>query len=141
MATGAIHPNTGSGVLVTIDGTALGEVADMPQVSDAQADEIEATHFQSTAKEYLAGLIDFGEAQLKVNLNPANEGQRKAFAAVESGVAQSITVLFPFATPVTLSFQATVRQFKIGAATGSVVSADITLRVTGSITGFPAPGS
>lgn len=47
--------------------TAVGEVTAVGGF-DGQSDEIETTHLQSTAKEFLVGLQDFGTVSLKLNL-------------------------------------------------------------------------
>lgn len=63
--------------------TAVGEVTAVGGF-DGQADEIETTHLQSTAKEFLSGLQDFGNVSLKLNLI-SDTGQDKLRSLKASG--------------------------------------------------------
>lgn len=61
---------------------------------DGQANEIDITHMQSTAKERMMGLQDFGSGQFDLNFLSADPGQVEARAAKASGVEKRFLATF-----------------------------------------------
>lgn len=139
MTTQAHHPQSKTGIILTMDGTEIGEITDFPTISSASADEIEATHFRSAAKEYLTGLTDFGTAQFEVNLVAADEGQRKCWKARADKTLHTFVITLPDATDTQLSMDGRITGFEISASQGSTVSASISIRISGEVAGFPEP--
>jgi hypothetical protein len=68
---------------------------------DGQAAEIDVTHLQSTAKEFLMGLQDFGTFSIECNYLPADSGQDKMRAAKTSREIQDFRVEFSDASTAT----------------------------------------
>lgn len=56
--------------------TAVGEIVSFTGFN-GQASEIDTTHLQSTAKEFLMGLQDFGTFDIETSYLPADAGQDK----------------------------------------------------------------
>lgn len=139
--TEAILPTKGSGTIIAIDSVEIGEVRTLPNAGGGETGQIDVTHLRSAAKEYLADLPDNGELTMTVNLVPGNEGQRRCWKAREDQTTHTFTVTFPFTPPLVLSMQGVVTQFALGASTGEAVTGNLSVRVSGAITGFPAPGS
>ena len=145
MATQAFLPTkgaaTGGGTILTIDSVEIGEVVSLPNAGGGETGQIDVTHLRSEAKEYLADLPDNGELTMTVNLVPGDEGQRSVYAARLAQTTHTFTLTFPATPPLILTMQGTVTQFALTASQSEAVRANISVRVSGAIAGFPAPGS
>lgn len=139
--TQAILPTKGTGTILRIDGTEIGEVVTMPSAGGGETGQIDVTHLRSDAKEYLADLPDNGELSMTLNLVPGDPGQRLLWQARNAQTTHTFAVVFPFDSPLTLSMSGTVTQFAITASNSEAVRANVSVRVSGAITGFPTPGS
>jgi hypothetical protein len=62
-----------------------------------QIDDVEATHMASTAREFIAGLIDYGEGQFEFNYVPNNATDVLIRAAIADGNTRSYKVVLPIA--------------------------------------------
>lgn len=117
------------------------------------ASEIDITNFDSTAMEYMVGLIDNGTANLSINLDPTDAshqllesiaGGDRYYWAVgfsdgsadpipnPSGAGISVTIGRSW-----LTFQASVQQWQYGFTTNDAIRVSSSLRVTGAITLTP----
>lgn len=65
---------TSGGSAYKLTMTAIGQVRDV-DMSGGQADDIDVTHLQSVAKEYLVGLMDMGDASFNLWLDNTDTGQ------------------------------------------------------------------
>jgi hypothetical protein len=113
--------------------TAVGEISAMSGF-DGQADEIDTTHLQSTAKEYLIGLQDFGNVQLEMNLLTGDTGQTKLRTL--KGSASVGTFAITLSSGAIAAFQALVKSLTFQNSANDKVSSSCQLRVTGEPSWF-----
>ena len=99
---------------------------------DGQAAEIETTHLQSTAKEYLMGLEDAGSFNIDVNYLAADAGQSEARTARAARTLKIFIVTFSDTT--TASFSAYVLSNPISGSVDAKVDSSFAMRITGSVT-------
>lgn len=91
----------GSGTTVYLDNASgtpvlLDEVLEVTP-PNPKVDDVEATHMASTAREYIAGLIDYGEGNFKFNYIPNNATDILIRAAIVDKVGRTLTVTIPLA--------------------------------------------
>lgn len=91
----------GSGTLVYLDNasgtpTLLDEVISVT-LPNPQIDDVEATHMGSTAKEFIAGLTDYGSGDFEFNYIPNNATDVLIRAAISDKVARTLKVVLPIA--------------------------------------------
>jgi hypothetical protein len=100
--------------------------------------EIETTHLQSVAKEYLLGLQDPGEFSIDVNFDFNDPGQELLWDELAGVTPLTVKLTFFPSTEGSFSFQALVMNFETTGRADDKMTATITLRVTGGITAvFP----
>jgi hypothetical protein len=99
---------------------------------DGQAAEIDVTHLQSTAKEFLMGLQDFGTFSIECNYLPADSGQDKMRAAKTSREIQDFRVEFSDAS--TATFQGYVTSAPVSGGVDAKVDGSFAIRITGTVT-------
>jgi hypothetical protein len=110
----------------------LGEVGRVANFSgfDGQSSEIDTTHLRSTAKEYLVGLQDFGNAQFTVQMDNADTGQDELREAKADGSARGFSLQLSDGSICT--FLALVKQFTIDlGGPDNAVTSQISLRISG----------
>jgi hypothetical protein len=106
-----------------------------------ERDMIEVTNFQSPQafKEYLAGLLDGGEASVDVNLLPQNTTHKAILTALvttpQPPTAMSLVLTDSGAS--VMSWNALVKGFAPKGEVGGKLAATFKFKVTGPIT-FPA---
>lgn len=99
---------------------------------DGQASEIDVTHLQSTAKEFLMGLQDFGSFQIDVNYLAADAGQDAMRAAK---AARTITPFkCTFSDMSTAIFQGYVLGNPVSGQVDGKVDSSFSVRITGDVT-------
>lgn len=111
--------------------TEISEVTNF-QLFDGQANEIDTTHLQSTAKERLMGLQDFGSGSFDLNFLSADAGQVEARAAKASQTKKLF--LITFSNGYTASFQGYVSSAPISGGVDGKVEHSITVLVDGDVT-------
>jgi hypothetical protein len=62
-----------------------------------QVDDVEATHMASTAKEFIAGLTDYGNGEFGFNFIPGNATDVLVRAAIVDKVVRAFKVVLPIA--------------------------------------------
>jgi hypothetical protein len=62
-----------------------------------QIEEVEATHMGSTAREFIAGLADFGEGEFSFNFIPGNATDVLIRAAIADRVTRDFKIVLPIA--------------------------------------------
>lgn len=112
----------------------------------AESDQIEATHRGSGGtinryRRYVAGMLDGGEVSFDIVFDPDHASHDPVttgsmYNLVETGEVNNFRTTFPGAgSNVTIAtFAAFVSNFEIGSPLEDVLSADITLKITGAIT-------
>src|SRR3954453_23195037 len=101
---------------------------------DGKASEIDVTHLQSTAKEFLMGLRDFGNFNLETNYLPSDPGQDAMRAAQASREVQDFKITFSDDTDAT--FQGYVLSNPLSGGVDSKASGSFDIRITGPGTGL-----
>ena len=99
---------------------------------DGTAAEIDVTSLDSTAKEFIMGLQDFGQFTMEANYLKADAGQVLVRAAKASREVQDIKVEFSDAS--TATFQAYVLSAPQSGGVDAKVDTSFTLRITGDVT-------
>jgi predicted secreted protein len=99
-----------------------------------QTDTVEATHNLSPdrTREYIAGLIEPGEASFEMNFIPGSTADARIQALRASGVAKNCRVIFPNNT--TWTFLGIVTGFEPATPVDDRMTATVTLKVSGSTT-------
>ena len=128
----------------------IGNITNFNPPSPA-ADEIEATNLSSTAKEFVQGLIDYGEGSFEINLDPTSTAHQGILTALAAGTTREFliglsdaTTAVPtvatssFGTPPTtrswVKFNGFIKGFTMQGGTNDLVKATLTVRNTGSPT-------
>ena len=111
--------------------TEVGEITNF-SLFDGTASEIDVTHLQSTAKEFLMGLQDFGTGSLDCNHLPADAGQVLMRAAKVSGEIQDFQVTFSDAS--TANFQGFVQSNPLTGGVDAKVDGSFAIRISGDVT-------
>jgi predicted secreted protein len=103
---------------------------------DAQADDIEVTHFESPGgyKEYIRGMLDAGEASFSINWDPTGRATHAQIRTDKnSGLAHNYRFVLPGSIE-TITFPAYVKGLKRNVEPNGAITADVTLKVTGAPT-------
>lgn len=122
------------GTTITFNAKAIGGLNSIGEVSPA-SDEIDVTTLDTANgyKEFLQGLKDSGELQLRGFLVKGDVGQVELRTGFGTGDIDAVLITFPDTT--TVSFNAYVKSFTMGAAeTNGAVGFGATLRITGAVT-------
>jgi predicted secreted protein len=120
-------------------GTVIAEVtsSDGPNID---RDMIEVTNMQSTsmAKEFIGGLIDFGEISLELNYLPSNQTHKDAITALtRNTAATAYTLTLPAGGTQLFTGLFIVKSFKMKGAVADKLSATVTFKATGPFTVVP----
>lgn len=99
---------------------------------DGQAAEIDVTHLQSAAKEFIMGLQDFGGFNLDVNYLPDDPGQSEARAAKAARTKKQFQLTLSDGTIAT--FSAYVMSAPLSGGVDAKVDGSFQLRITGDVT-------
>lgn len=122
----------------TVAGTAifteLGEVKNAEK-PNAAYDEAEVTHMGSPdgAKEFISGLVDYGEAPITMNWVPGGATDEFIESWREGGNERR-TVKITTPNNKVYSFLAFVKGYSGSIPVGDVMEAELTLRVAGAVT-------
>ena len=99
---------------------------------DGQASEIDTTHLQSTAKEFLMGLQDFGNFNIDVNFLQTDPGQVEMRTA--KGDRQVRDFKITFSNTKTATFQGYVQSNPLSGGVDGKVDSSFNIRITGNVT-------
>ena len=99
---------------------------------DGSASEIERINFDSTAKEFILGLVDPGAFSIEVDQDNSDAGQLALMTALVTGVAKIFKLLLPNGN--TATFTAYVKKFNSQGAVDQAIRRSAELRISGSIT-------
>lgn len=110
------------------------EVGDITSPS-GEREEIDVTSHDSTAKEYLMGLKDYGDCTFPINWIPGNAIHKALWDAAEDDEPTNFQIKDDPTTPtMTLAFAALVKtQPTMDFPIDEAVTAEVTLRVTGDV--------
>lgn len=140
----------GYGTIVSIASDASPEVyEELVEVKEVtppneQVDDVEVTHYQSPnrTREYIAGLIEGGEASCLMNRYPGSVTETRILALKASGAKKNIKITWPSAgaTNVTWEFLGHIKGYETTAPVDGVMEATVTIKVDGAQTiTIPSP--
>lgn len=98
---------------------------------DGQAAEIDVTHLQSTAKEFIMGLQDFGSGSIDVNYLPDDPGQVEARAAKASRDIKSFKATFSDGN--TAAFNGYILSAPVSGGVDAKVDSSFAIRISGDV--------
>jgi hypothetical protein len=99
---------------------------------DGSAAEIDVTSLESTAKEFLMGLQDFGSFTMECNYLPADTGQSALRTAKAARTKEDFKVTFSDAS--TASFSGYVLSAGVSGGVDSKMDTSFAIRITGNVT-------
>lgn len=99
-----------------------------------QANEIDVTDLDSTAKEFILGLQDEGDITIDINYIPGNTRHAALRADRSAGTQRNYRISFTDSPVTTWTFAALVKGFSISNGVDGKTTASVTLRVSGAIT-------
>src|SRR4030095_5550675 len=102
-----------------------------------QTDDVDVTHNQSPnrRREFIAGLIDPGEASFEMNFVPNSTSDLRLQSLLTSGLVTKCRIMFP--NNVKWDFLASVKGYEISSATEDAMAATVSLRVSGDVVSSP----
>lgn len=100
------------------------------------ASVIDVTTLQSTAKEKRMGLMDEGQYTFTMNLDPTDVQQAGLRSDRANRTLRNFQLVLTDISNTTLAFSAFVLEFKISGAVDQVVTASVTLEISGPVTGW-----
>lgn len=101
------------------------------------AKQIEVTSLDSTAKEYIGGLVDGGEVSFEMNFLGGNAQQQGIRSDMVGRLKRDWTVILNDAVttvPTSFTFTAVVTAFSMKGSVDNPVTASVTLKMTGAPT-------
>lgn len=110
--------------------TDIGEIVSF-QGLDGQAAEIDVTHLQSVAKEFLMGLQDFGSFSIDVNYLTDDPGQQALRAAKATGDKKPFRATL--SNGETFTFEGYVLSNPISGGVDAKVDGSFAIRITGDV--------
>jgi len=111
----------------------VGEVVSF-QGPGGSASVIDVTNLSSAAKEKRMGLMDEGQFSLELNLDTADTEQTGLRADRAARTLRNFTLSLNDPASTVLSFSAYVLAFAIQGGVDAVVSASVTLEISGAVT-------
>ena len=123
---------------VTLEITSNSPILAIPEISNiqgpgGQANEIDVTDLNSTAKEFRMGLQDEGSITLDIMYIPANAAHAALRAARAAQALTTFRLTFTDSPLTTWTFIAFVLGFEISNSVDDVTKASVTLRVSGAV--------
>lgn len=116
-----------------IDGVEMGEVTEITP-GESTTERVQATHMQSPGRrhEYIAGMIDSGEASFVINWLPGNTTDTTIRGLQASGATEEHTIVFP--NGVTVAFDAQITGFSKAMPLEDRMTATVTVSISGEET-------
>lgn len=98
-----------------------------------QNPEIDVSTLSSTAKEFIGGLVDFGDLSMDVNFDQSAASHLQVFTDMEASPPTVTGWRVTFANPtVNYTWSAFVKSFTLGGSVDGVYSGKISLRLSGA---------
>lgn len=135
----SLSAKLGKGSTITWDGT---RVYDVKKIGDIPLEnsEVEVTDLDSLAKEFIAGIKDYGTLSIEGNWVATDPGQVKLQADGVSGTLRTCSV-FIASFAATFTFTAFIKSFKFAASTvDGVLPFTADLRISGAVNAVPSAG-
>lgn len=100
---------------------------------DGQASDIDVTDLDSVAKEYRAGLVDFGQITLNVQVKDDDDGQM-ALRGSQAASGPSSKMVITFKNGKTRTFQMYCKQTPESGGVDQVITGSFTCKISGPVT-------
>lgn len=127
------------GSTLSIGGVSTTQIKGISQALGGEVSVVEATTLGSTVREYVSGIGAWGSLEFEVVYDPG-EASHAAFKTLIETPAEKACIVTLSDTS-TIGFDAFVTGFNVnGLEIDGVVSASITLQITGAVTITPAAG-
>ena len=112
--------------------TAIAKIVSVSGPEESK-DELDDTTLDSAGgyKEFVSGLKDGGSMTLALNYNPADTGQAALQTDYAAGTKQNYRLTWPSSPPRIVTVLAEVFSFSKNTEAASLVTADVTLRISG----------
>lgn len=95
--------------------------------------EIDVTTLSSIAKEFVGGLVDFGDLSMELNFDPNNATHQQIFADMEASPPTVTGWRISFVNPtINFKWSAFVKSFSISGEVDNIISGSLTLRLSGA---------
>ncbi len=121
------------GTTMTFNAVAVGGLMSITGIGSGSATEIDITVFGSTAKEYAAGLRDFGSISIKLRRNQDDLGQAEMFSAMASQLTRTVVITLPSSTANVATFSGFVQSLSTDLEADSAVTGTAVIRITGAV--------
>ena len=115
------------GTTVTVGGASIGGLTDI-SISGADVPAIDITTHDSTAKEFVSGLIDWGTLELTGKFDAANSGQD----ALRAGLGASAAFVVTLPNAATISFTALIGGVSEDIPLEDAVGFSVSCKITGA---------
>nr|WP_068832052.1 phage tail tube protein [Polaromonas jejuensis] len=99
---------------------------------DGTASEIDTTNLDSTAKEFMLGLVDNGQFSMELDNDNADAGQLALRAKRDSGVKSIFKLVLPDAS--TASFSGYVKKKSMNGGVDQALKSSVDIRISGAVT-------
>jgi len=97
--------------------------------------EIDVSTLASLAKEFVGGLIDYGDLSMELNFDPSDSTHQQVFADQEASPPTVTGWRITFVNPtITYTWSAFVRSFNLTGEVDGVLQGSLTLRLSGART-------
>lgn len=100
---------------------------------DGSASKIDKTDFDSTAKEFMLGLVDNGNLSFNVNDDGDDAGQQAVEAARVAGARKAFKIVLPAGGTPTLSFFGYVMKFGMSGQVDGKVQRTVDVAIDGAV--------
>jgi hypothetical protein len=94
--------------------------------------EVDVTTLSSSAKEFIGGLVDFGDLTMEINFNPGLANHQQIFTDQEASPPTVTGWRITFSTGQNYDWPAFVKSFSLGGAVDGVYTGNVTLRLSGA---------
>lgn len=100
---------------------------------DGSASELDRSNLASTAKEYLLGLVDYGNLSVEYDLDNSDAGQIAMQSKFDSGILTGFKLVLP--NSATAAFNAYVKKLPVSGGVDAIVRrSGVDLRISGPVT-------
>lgn len=105
---------------------------------DGAATSLDSTDLNSTAKENVLGLQDWGSFSIDINIDYSDPGQAAMLASKRTSTKKQYQLTLPSGDVAT--FLASVNSFPIAGGTDALLTSTIAMTISGDVTITPAGG-
>lgn len=111
----------------------VAEVTNFGSIFAIARDAVEATHTESTEgiREFIPGLIDYGEVSIELNFVPGSDADARIRALFQTKAAAQGQMSFPTSPAVTMQFTAIATGYTAQAPLDDKLTASATFKISG----------